>query len=168
MPKSIVRVSPPLLEQFLENLPDTGVVVTGLSPAYLYSDDTLRVSIAGDDVPDAPETVVIFTRTHAYMRPTMTLRPYVPVQRPDTDGLLPYQRDALKALEGEGKVFFPARSHSKSWFQRLFPPCGLSFSQRLRAVREKAEAEIRKFDEQSAQRNNVSKNGQQVSDEDKQ
>lgn len=106
MPKSIVRVSPPLLEQFLENLPESGIVVTGLSPAYLYSDNTLRVSIEGDDVPDSPETIAIFTRSQAFMRPTVTLRPYDPSQS-DADGLYPYQRDFFRYLRE-----LPASEHT--------------------------------------------------------
>ncbi len=191
MPKSTLRVSPNMLEHFLELLPQTGAVVTGMQPRYNSPDGALLLDIEGDSVPDAPVTEAIITRTSIYTIPSMTFRPYEPISRPiiktipdpgldvvmsasgvskrmsdhALDGLLPYQRHALEALEGEGKVFFPARSHSKSWLQGLFGPGKRSFSQRLRAVREKAEAEIRKFDAQSAQRNNVSKNGQQVSDE---
>lgn len=194
MPKSTLRVSPNMLEQFLELLPQTGAVVTGMLPRYASPDESLLLDIEGANVPDAPVTEAIITRDpNPYRVPTMTLRPYVPISRPiirtlpdpdpdvvmsasgvskrdsdhSLDGLHLYQRHALEALEGEGKVFFPARSHSKSWLQGLFGAGKRSFSQRLRAVREIAEAEIRKFDEQTAERNNVSEKGQHVSDEPK-
>ncbi|WP_432475314.1 hypothetical protein ACRRRS_21995 (plasmid) [Brucella anthropi] len=178
MPQSTVRIPVEQLELFLTLLPQTGAVVIGMHHRIHHPD--IHLEIESDKFPAGSRLLAHFEPDRKpYCLPTLTLHLSQPVKDATVimsnpaasdhslDGLLPYQRHALEALEGEGKVFFPARSHSKSWLQGLFGPGKRSFSQRLRAVRDKAEAEIRKFDEQTAKRNNVSEKGQHVSDEPK-
>ena len=173
MQKSTVRVPAESLELFLTLLPQTGARVICMHHRIHHPD--IHLEIESDKFPAGSRLLAHFEPDRKpYCLPTLTLHPSEPVKDATVimsnpaasdhslDGLHLYQRHALEAIEGEGKVFFPARQHSRSWLRSLFP--GGRFTQRLRAVREKAEAEIRK---QSVQWNNVSEKGQQVSDEDK-